>query len=424
MVVGVYGIDNRIFDGSLQPILEFGVPLADRKVSHSVGKGIGLPDKHAYLLGTGDACINQVALQHNEMGHHNGHDHDGVFRALSLVYGGGVGKREFVEFCRLVFHHLPVKVHTDGAFFQIYRPDDSDVSVENVFLVVVPYLHNPVVRAVGVTATADARRSRVKRLLQKEVEVGGPYNATLHGCQHLDVAKGLFVGRRQAVFHEVDNLLRHSLRVVVLDEEEIRLLAVADVRESPLVDCVGIHDDTAGLRLAENPCKAYYGNAARIDDVTQHIARSNAWKLVDVAHKDEAHGQRHGLQQVIHQQDVDHRAFVHNKDIARERILLIVLVPVHRVILQKPVNRLGVHAGGFAHTLGGTPSRGSQQDLKPLRLKGGDDALRGGGLSRSRSTGQHHHLRLDGLTDGVGLDFVVLDPRNLLHGLRICLKKG
>ena len=55
----------------------------------------------------------------------------------------------------------------------------------------------------------------------------------------------------------------------------------------------------------------------------------------------------------MHQQHVHHRRFVDNKQIAVERILVILpKAPCLRINFEQAVNRFGLKAGGFAHPLG------------------------------------------------------------------------
>lgn len=92
----------------------------------------------------------------------------------------------------------------------------------------------------------------VDGLLQHQVQMGCTHHAALHRRKHLDVAERLTVSLWQTVFYEIHDFRSHLLRVFILDEEKVSLLAVARVRIISLVDGVGTHHDSARLCLPED----------------------------------------------------------------------------------------------------------------------------------------------------------------------------
>ena len=54
------------------------------------------------FLALGDSCINEVSLEHHEMGHQQWCERNGIFRALQLVDGCDVGQGQLVEFRVLI----------------------------------------------------------------------------------------------------------------------------------------------------------------------------------------------------------------------------------------------------------------------------------------------------------------------------------
>ena len=72
-----------------------------------------------------------------------------------------------------------------------------------------------------------------------------------------------------------------------------------------------IDDDPALGRLPEHVGQAHDRNRTGSDDVCEHLAGANRGQLVNVADKQQGGMIGHGLQQRLHQQDIDHRAFVH-----------------------------------------------------------------------------------------------------------------
>ena len=155
---------------------------------------------------------------------------------------------------------------------------------------------------------------------------------------------------------------------------------------------MGTHYDAAGLCLTENAGQPDDRNLFTLNDVAQHVAGTYTRQLVDVAHEDHAHGRGDGLHQVVHQDDVNHRTLVHNQCVPFQGILIVPLVAVFRIELQQPVNGLGLHAGGFAHTFGCPPRRSRQQNAESHMLQSRNDTLRSGRLTGTRSTRQYHHL--------------------------------
>ena len=97
---------------------------------------------------------------------------------------------------------------------------------------------------------------------------------------------------------------------------------------------MGTHHDSARLRLPEDAGKADYRNFPRVDDVAQNVSGSHTRQLVYIAHQHQAHVLRNCLHQVIHQDDVYHRAFIYYQCIALQRVLLVALVSVLRIELQ------------------------------------------------------------------------------------------
>jgi hypothetical protein len=90
-------------------------------------------------------------------------------------------------------------------------------------------------------------------------------------------------------------------------KKKVGLLAVADVGHASGIDGVGVHDDAAGLCLTEDTGEAHHGDDTRVDDVTEHVASTDTRQLVHVADKQQAHVGRDGLQEGVHQYDVNHR---------------------------------------------------------------------------------------------------------------------
>jgi len=91
------------------------------------------------------------------------------------------------------------------------------------------------------------------------------------------------------VADQVDNGRGYLIGLLALHEEEVGLLAVADIGHPSFVDGVGVHDDTAGLCLAEDTSETDNGDDTGVDDVTEYVARTDTRQLVHVTDKQQTH---------------------------------------------------------------------------------------------------------------------------------------
>ncbi len=65
-----------------KPFLQLRVALLHDHIMDGIGQCLGGADDDADFLGSGDTRIDKVSLKHHEMGHQQGDDHHGIFRAL------------------------------------------------------------------------------------------------------------------------------------------------------------------------------------------------------------------------------------------------------------------------------------------------------------------------------------------------------
>ena len=90
-------------------------------------------------------------------------------------------------------------------------------------------------------------------------------------------------------------------------------------------------------------------------------------------------------------------------------MLFVLLIPLRRLHLQKAVDRLRLHPGGFRKPLCRTAGGRCQQDPRARLPECGNDAKGGGGLSGSRASGKDQDLALHRRQDRLHLDLVVLN---------------
>ena len=270
---------------ALQPLLELRIALGDGDVADGIPQGTLLTNDNADFLGTGDGGVDKVALEHDVVGEVDGDDDDGIFAALALVDGRGIGETKLVEFRGLVFHCLAIEADGQCAILHVDSGDDSDVAVEHLFGVVVLELQHTVAFAEHESGTGEAVAGGVDTLLDGHVQTVGTDDTAQHGREYLYAAPWYIVGFWQTVAYQIDYGQGYLLGLLALHEEEIGLLAVSDVGHPSLVDGVGVHDDTAGLCLAEDAGETDNGDDTRIDDVSEYVAGTDTRQLVHVADK-------------------------------------------------------------------------------------------------------------------------------------------
>ena len=163
-------------------------------------------------------------------------------------------------------------------------------------------------------------------------------------------------------------------------------------------------DDAAPGRLAEHLGQSHHRDRARGDDVGQNLAGTDGGQLVDVAHDQQGRPVRNGVEQGLHQQDIDHRAFVDHQEIAVERALEGPLEGEGlRVELEEAVNGPGLHSGRLGHAPGRTAGRGAEQELHGLGLQDAQDGVDDGRLAHAGAARDDQHLGSERQADGLGL---------------------
>ena len=80
--------------GGIQPLPKARIAFQHGHIVDGIGQGFRRTDQHADLFGARDTRIDQVALEHHEVGHQYRHDHDRVFRPLGLMDRRGIGQRQ------------------------------------------------------------------------------------------------------------------------------------------------------------------------------------------------------------------------------------------------------------------------------------------------------------------------------------------
>jgi hypothetical protein len=100
-------------------------------------------------------------------------------------------------------------------------------------------------------------------------------------------------------------------------------------------DAVGDRDDAAASALAEDRIESRDRGGTGINEVAEHVARADGVELVDVAYEQEVSCAGDGAQQRGREFRVQHRGFVNDDEVRRERVLGVGGETARRWIKQK-----------------------------------------------------------------------------------------
>src|SRR5208282_1327560 len=157
-----------------QPIIEFRPASPARNIANGDRDGLLLADENHELLATGDASVEEIPLQHHVVLGQDGNDHGGIFGALALVDGGGIGGNQRVELAEAIGHRVSVEARHELARVGIDVDDVADIAVVDLLVVVILDLHDLVARSEDRAETLDlAFASWVQSRLQFDVERAG-----------------------------------------------------------------------------------------------------------------------------------------------------------------------------------------------------------------------------------------------------------
>src|SRR5271166_6110175 len=172
-----------------KPLVELRPAPPARHVANCDSDGPLLADQDHEPLAAGEAWVEEISLQHWVVLGHNRDDHRGIFRALALVDGGGVGGNQRIKFAEAVGHRTPVEARYEFARLGIDVVDGADVAVVDLLVVVILDLHDLVARGKGPAEPLDlAFAGGVQHRLQFDVERTRADAAAVHWAEHLDVA--------------------------------------------------------------------------------------------------------------------------------------------------------------------------------------------------------------------------------------------
>ena len=162
-------------------------------------------------------------------------------------------------------------------------------------------------------------------------------------------------------------------------------------------DAMGDRDDATAGTLAEDRVEACDRGGAGIDEVAEHVAGADGRELVDVAHEQEVSRAGDGAQERGRELGVQHRGFVDDDEVRRERVLGVRSKSTSRWIeLQQPMNRRGLHARGLRHALRCAAGGCAEGHADALGAKDVTQRLEDGCLTRAGAASEDGDLVLQG----------------------------
>lgn len=186
-------------------------------------------------------------------------------------------------------------------------------------------------------------------------------------------------------------------------------------RELSIIDTVCIDDDETLLRLPKNMGQDRTWHAARINEITQDVAWSDAWQLVDVAHENQPARMGQGPQDSHEQLRVQHGCLIHHQHVCLEFLVFAIMKTAVGLVLQESMHSLGGMACGLRHPFG-SPTGGCRLfDLQAQFLEGEHDRLGNGGLTSTRTACYDKHLVTARLENSLALFVGKRESESFLH---------
>ena len=171
---------------------------------------VGLPYKDAEAFGAGDRGVEQVTLQQHAMLNDERYDDDGIFAALALVDGNGVGQHQFVQLMELVANEeracLLYEFDFERCAVFVNAANPANVAVEDAFVVVVARLHDFIADAQNSIAPFYlCNRRGVEMSLEPLIERGYADRSLVHWREHLDIGERIeVIARREPTLDEIE----------------------------------------------------------------------------------------------------------------------------------------------------------------------------------------------------------------------------
>ena len=303
-----------------------------------------IPHNGHTLLGTGHCCIKNISVKQHARAGQQRHNDSRILTALRFVDCNGISQFQFVKLCKAIGHPASfIKFYHQLFRKMIDLPDNAHIAVKNAHalvqrqiimsqhfpfdLIIIPDLHDLVPftdNTLMKFALFLVRGRRVQIVLQYGIQPLYPQFSFAHRRQHLDIVRPCIDKLRKLVSDQKHHDPQNLLDIISFQAEKV-LAFVAKFNLPSLIDQMGILDDIAFQCLSENLRQTYHLKTFRINDILQHIARSDTRQLVHIPYKDQPCAHGYGLQKGIHQIDIHHRHLINNDHIRFQGIVLIAL---------------------------------------------------------------------------------------------------
>ena len=204
---------------------------------------------------------------------------------------------------------------------------------------------------------------RVQFLAQGFVQRVDPELALVNRREHLDVphrVDAVVVG--EPLGDERDDLLTRRARIASLHQEQVAThpLGALEARSLAAPDRVRALHDHAARGLAEDVAETGGGHRAGLHQLREGLAGSDRRELVGVAHQHHVRVPPDRTQERHQQLQIRHRGLIHDQQVARKRILLVVGRALAGHPSERRVHGPGADPAGLAHP-GRRPARRRHQ---------------------------------------------------------------
>ena len=225
--------------------------------------------------------------------------------------------------------------------------------------------------------------------LEHTIQIIDANNAFTHRSEHLAIS--LF----QAAVNQIDNRIGDILAGITSHDEEIAVFIVG-LGGFPFIDAMGVGDDIAILRLAEDIGEFHDGDFFGVDNITQDIACTDGGELVDIANENQASFGLDGREEGGGELYIQHGGFIDDETIAFEGVVFIAgevlgIFVFDAFDFEEAVDGFGFDARELGHAFGGSASGSGEESGFIERLHYLDDGIYNGSFTCAGAACDNEH---------------------------------
>ncbi len=207
----------------------------------------------------------------------------------------GIGRHDFVQFLKNIDDITFIKTDNQLPVFGIYDNDGTDIAVENIFIIIIPDLHDFIIQFKNLVAPNNLQNAGIEGFLQLFVQVLRSRAAFCHGTKHLYFFRRKTEFTGYSVFHQINDKVCALFAALLLEHKEISPQTGTQIRQFPLVDQVSIANNIAFSRLSEHFDQFDNRHDSGSDNVAQHISGTDRRQLVDISDQNKRRSHRGGF---------------------------------------------------------------------------------------------------------------------------------